>query len=193
MFSNTALKFCLLKFLISPGLLCEAFPYHKMICSYYPYYKVPIVSWVVFSNATNNTWLQIRVPCITVYKFLEDRDWNLFIFIYCVAMCRELGHIHALKFLILNWRILISVFLVCVCVCVCVCSVAQLCLTLCNPMDCSPPWDSLGKNTGVHCDFLFQIFLTQGSNMHLLHWQVDSLPLSHLGIPYVPWQSPKLG
>ena len=29
---------------------------------------------------------------------------------------------------------------VCVCVCVCVlCLVAQLCLTLCNPMDCSLP------------------------------------------------------
>ena len=27
---------------------------------------------------------------------------------------------------------------VCVCVCVCVCSVAQSCLTLCNPLDCSP-------------------------------------------------------
>ena len=25
------------------------------------------------------------------------------------------------------------------------------------------------------------IFLTQGSNPHLLHWKVDSLPLSHLG------------
>ena len=28
---------------------------------------------------------------------------------------------------------------VCVCVCVCVRSVAWLCLTLCDPMDCSPP------------------------------------------------------
>ena len=26
-----------------------------------------------------------------------------------------------------------------VCVCVCVCSVTQLCLILCDPMDCSPP------------------------------------------------------
>ena len=37
-----------------------------------------------------------------------------------------------------------------------------------------------GKNTGVGCYFLLQgIFLTQGSNLSLLHWQVDSLPLSH--------------
>ena len=36
----------------------------------------------------------------------------------------------------------------------CLCLVAQLCPTLCNPMDCSPPGSSLcgnspGKNTGV--------------------------------------------
>ena len=34
------------------------------------------------------------------------------------------------------------------------------------------PWDSPGKNTGVGCHFLLQgIFLTQGSNPSLLHWQ----------------------
>ena len=48
------------------------------------------------------------------------------------------------------------------------------------------PWDFLGKNTRVGCHFLLQeIFSTQGSNLclllgrHLLHWQADSLPLSH--------------
>ena len=31
------------------------------------------------------------------------------------------------------------------------------------------PWDFPGKNTGVGCHFLLQgIFLTQGSNLHLL-------------------------
>ena len=43
------------------------------------------------------------------------------------------------------------------------------------------PWDSPGTNTGVGCHFLLQgIFLTQGLNLcllHLLHWQVGSLPL----------------
>ena len=42
-----------------------------------------------------------------------------------------------------------------------------------------------GKNTGVGCHFLLQgVFLTQGLKLHhphLLHWQADSLPLSHLG------------
>ena len=46
----------------------------------------------------------------------------------------------------------------------------------------APPWNFPGKNTGGFCHFLLQgIFLTQGSNLHLLHWQADSLPLSHLG------------
>ena len=40
------------------------------------------------------------------------------------------------------------------------------------------------KNTGVGYHFLLQgIFLTQGSNPRLLHWQADSLPLSHQGSP----------
>ena len=46
-------------------------------------------------------------------------------------------------------------------------------------------WDFPGKNIGVGCHFLLQgIFPTQGLNqrlLHLLQWQVDSLPLSHLG------------
>ena len=42
--------------------------------------------------------------------------------------------------------------------------------------------DFPGKNTVVGCHFLLQaIFPTQGSNPGLLHWQVDSLPLRHLG------------
>ena len=73
------------------------------------------------------------------------------------------------------------------------CLVAQLCPTLCDPVDCSPPGssvcgDSPGKNTGVELEWVAisssrGIFLAQGSNQCLLHWQVDSLPLSHLGSP----------
>ena len=44
------------------------------------------------------------------------------------------------------------------------------------------PWDFPGKNTGVGGHLLLQgVFLGQGSNPHLLHWQADSLLLSHLG------------
>ena len=55
------------------------------------------------------------------------------------------------------------------------------------------PCDSPSKNTGVGCHFLLQgIFSTQGSNLHLLrllHWQVDSLPLSHLGSPVIHYST----
>ena len=65
--------------------------------------------------------------------------------------------------------------------------VAKLCLTLQQPHGLQPtrllcPWDFLGKITGVGCHFLLQgSFSTQGSNPYLLHWQADSLPVSHLG------------
>ena len=44
--------------------------------------------------------------------------------------------------------------------------------------------ESPGKNTGVHCHALLQeIVLTLGSNLDLLHWQADSLPLAPPGVP----------
>ena len=46
------------------------------------------------------------------------------------------------------------------------------------------PWDFPGKNTRVGCHFLIQgISLAQGLNPHLLHWQVETLPLSLLRRP----------
>ena len=48
----------------------------------------------------------------------------------------------------------------------------------CKLMDCSPLGSSVhgdfpGKNPGVVCHHLLQgIFLTQGSNPHVMHWQV---------------------
>ena len=68
------------------------------------------------------------------------------------------------------------------------CLVAKLCQTLLRPPHGLQstrllwPWDFPGKNTGMGCHFLLQqIFPTQGSNSHLLYWQVDSLALSHQG------------
>ena len=44
------------------------------------------------------------------------------------------------------------------------------------------PWSFPGKNTGVDCHFLcLGIFPAQGSNLHFLHWQADSLTPCHLG------------
>ena len=73
--------------------------------------------------------------------------------------------------------------------CTVLCLVPQSCLTLCDPMDCSPPGssvqgDSPGKNTRVDCHFLLQgIFPTQGSNpcllglLHLVGRFFNTVPL----------------
>ena len=59
--------------------------------------------------------------------------------------------------------------------CAVLCLIAQSCLTLCTPMDCSPPGscvhgDSPGKNTGAGCHALLQgIFPTQGSRPGVTH------------------------
>ena len=76
-----------------------------------------------------------------------------------------------------------------VCVHVCVCALS--CVRL-----FAIPWTaahrgssvheiSPGKNTVVGCHFLFQgIFPTEELYPHLLYWQLDSLPLSHLESPH---------
>ena len=63
--------------------------------------------------------------------------------------------------------------------------VAELSLTLCDPMDCSLPGssvlgDSPGKNTGMGCHTLLQgIFPTQESNQGLPHCRWILYPLNH--------------
>ena len=75
--------------------------------------------------------------------------------------------------------------------CAVLCLAAQLCLTLCNPMDCSLPGSSVhgnspGKNTEVGCHALLQgIFLTQGSNPGLPHYTPILCCLSHQGSPRI--------
>ena len=65
------------------------------------------------------------------------------------------------------------------------CLVTQLCLTFCDPADCSPPGssahgDSPKENTGVGCHALLQrIFPTQGSNPSLEHHRQILYHLSH--------------
>ena len=67
--------------------------------------------------------------------------------------------------------------------------VTQSCLSLSDPMDCSPPgscpWNSTGKNIGVSCHFLLQeLFLSQGSTPSLLYCRHILYILSHQGSPY---------
>ena len=81
-----------------------------------------------------------------------------------------------------NWNFPLGIHILCVCVC----SGAKLCLTLCNPMDCSPPGSSVHGFLQARILEWVTIsssrasFPTQGSSPHLLPWEGDSLPLSHL-------------
>ena len=84
----------------------------------------------------------------------------------------------------------------CVCVCVCVCAQSLRWVwffvtswTVAHQAPLSMEFSHQEYwNTEEGCHFLLQgIILIQGSNLHLLHllhWQVDSLPLSHLGSLY---------
>ena len=75
--------------------------------------------------------------------------------------------------------------------CVVLCLVAQLCPTLHNPTDSSPPGssvhgDSPGKNTGVGCHALLQrIFPTQGLNPGHPHCRWILYHLNHQGSPRI--------
>ena len=70
--------------------------------------------------------------------------------------------------------------------CAVLCLIAQSCLTLYNPVDCSPPdcsvhGDSPDKNTGVDCHALLPgISPTQGSNPGLLHCRPILYHMGHL-------------
>ena len=65
----------------------------------------------------------------------------------------------------------------------------QSCLTLCNFMDCSPPGSSVRGIVQarilewVAISFSRRSPLSQRLNLHLLHWQEDSLLLSHQRSP----------
>ena len=78
---------------------------------------------------------------------------------------------------------------VCVCVCVCVCMlVTQSCLTLCDPMDCSPLGFSVCGILQTRILEQVAISFSRGSSSsrdqsHISCWQADSSPLSHLGSP----------
>ena len=80
--------------------------------------------------------------------------------------------------------------------CAVLCLVAQSCLTLWDPMDCSPPVssvhrDSPGRNTGVGChDLLQRSFPTQRSNPGLPHCKQILYHLRHQGSPRIlEWEA----
>ena len=64
-------------------------------------------------------------------------------------------------------------------------SCVRLCVTLCRLPGSSV--HGILQARILDCHFLLQgIFPTQGLNLHLLHWQVGPLPLSHQGSSSLP-------
>ena len=69
--------------------------------------------------------------------------------------------------------------------------VCQVLSSSCNSMDCSPPGSSVHGISRARILERVAISFSRASsqprdrNLHLLHWQVDSLPLSHQGSPHL--------
>ena len=77
----------------------------------------------------------------------------------------------------------VHVYLFCFCCCLVTRSLSDSFATP-NPPGSSVHWISQARIL-EWVSFPSGIFPTQGSNPHLLHWQVDSLPLSHQNNPSV--------
>ena len=103
-------------------------------------------------------------PAPSIQYRASNLDWRLvsymiFYMFHCHSPTCEKQHIHLGKSLIIT-KILLSLVTHAAAV---TAKSFQPCLTLCNPIDGSPPgssicpWDSLGKNSGMGCHFLLQI------------------------------------
>ena len=74
----------------------------------------------------------------------------------------------------------------------------QWCPTLCNTMNCSPPGSSVHGILQarilewVTMPFSRESFLTQGSNLQLLHCSRILYPLNHLGSPNLEFRKGKI-
>ena len=71
-----------------------------------------------------------------------------------------------------------------------VCLVAKLYLTLCDPVDCSLPGSSVHRISQARTLEWVSIYFSKGSSQPGMEpaataLEVDSLPLSHLGSPYI--------
>ena len=148
-------------------------PFQKIKC----YIKMNIISSHIPNHSTYSVSPYILVILFWCCKFFEGLLYSIMSSVKgkcCYLSCY--CSIHA------PWIFLSDILLCCG-------LVAQLCLTLCDPMDCGPPGssvhrDSPGKNIGMGCHALLQgIFPTQGLNPGLLHCRQILYCLSHQGNP----------
>ena len=169
----------------------------------------------VLSMLKTGILIQLKKPTKKVILLYQSKiKIHIYIYIYIYIICPK--NFIFRNFSLDIFPFVLIERCVCVCVCVCVyihthtymdeirifiavlfviakagnillCLLAQSCLTLCDPKECSPPGssihgDSPGKNTGVGCHALFQgIFPTQGWNSGLLHCRWIHYHLSHQG------------
>ena len=118
-----------------------------------------------------------------------DPKWKLQSLVLLIIALPLVNCVLQFSWLLLSSSVSSSVSIECACDMPCL--VAQSCLTLCNPMDCSPPGsfvhgDSPGKNTGMGClAFLQGIFPTHGLNPGLPHCRWILYWLSHQGNPRI--------
>ena len=100
----------------------------------------------------------------------------------------------------LNLQSSIVTHFVCVCVCVCLPVCAQSLSVVSDSLDCSLPGSSVHGIFQARILEQVVISYSRGSsqprdgNPHLLcllHWQADSLPLSHLGSPFALFKNKK--
>ena len=149
--------------------LCDPLDYSLPGSSVHGIFQARILEWVAISFSRESSWPRDRtsVSCVSCIA------GGLFT---CLAIGKaSVEGFYATEFWHYCWAVL--------------CLVAQLCLTLCDPMACSLPGssvhgDSPGKNTGVGCHALLQgIFPTQGLNPGLPHCRQILYWLNHQGSP----------
>ena len=113
-------------------------------------------------------------------------QWNRLFFFYCWWQNKMVqpSNVQYLIKLKTSYHVTLRKYL---CVCLCRCQVAQLCLILCDPMDCSParllcPWGFSRQEywSRLPCPPPGDL-PNQGLNLHLfclLHWHTGSLTLA---------------
>ena len=160
----------------------------KQTCSFWPAQLLCVEAGLSLNSMCLGLpwWLRWWIPCAIPINQVWLYFWNFLgrLFLSQLRITHGLLRLPSTGFR-MEWE---KEVYVCVCLWVCI----QSCLTLCNPMDYSPPCSSVCEISQSRIlewvsifHFLLQrIFPTQGSNPHLLcllYWQADSLSLCHLG------------
>ena len=163
---------------------------YKWCCSDYlctQKWNCRVMRYIISSTLCDIAKLLSKLYCFT-YPHIEHK-FHLFHILAETWSCWTITFFYLCK-----WMLDVTFLHWCACMSA---KLLQSCLTLWDPIDCSPPGSSVHgdflarilKNTGVGCHALLQgIFPTQGLNprlLCLLHWQVGFffLPLMPPGKP----------